>query len=267
MKISNSLPIFLFFIMFLIQALLGQSLVKPPLEISMQESAVNFNDKFAKIANFGHGRLVGAVTWVLTLIEGDIEHYNHKDSNSWMFHRFKSISIYDPGFYENYRYGGQYLSIIKDDLSGAEYIYDKGLKLFPKDYWLNYHAGFHFYFEMGKVDKAIKNFETILSLPNAINRYPILPSLLTKIKVSKGKEQDAFDSLLALYNELPEKHHQKEQLYLVLYSVKAKIDLKCLNLNRLDCDVIDLDGKAYIKKEGLYTSNRSLLSLGLKNRK
>ena len=158
--------------MFVGQAYLGSIIVKPPLKVSMQDAAINFEESFSKLATLGHGRLVGAITWVLTLLEGDIEHYKQKDGNSWMYYRFRSISIYDPLFYENYRFGGQYLSIIKDDIKGASLIYDKGLEFYPDDFELNYHAGFHYYFEDGQLDKAINSYERLLmALKKSMTNY------------------------------------------------------------------------------------------------
>lgn len=225
----------------------------------MQDSAINLNESFTKFITFGHGRFLGAVTWVTTLLEGDLEHYMKKDGNSWMYHRFKSISIYDPRFYENYRYGGQYLSIIKDDIKGATSIYDKGLKFYPDDFELNYHAGFHYYFEAGLIKKAIKSYESLFKDNEKVKQFPLLPSILAKLKAENGNPEAAFEGLKEYYDKLPSDSRFKERFFNTLYSLKAKKDLKCLNgTNTLSCDKFDFGGTPYKKEKGSYYASKSL---------
>ncbi len=258
MIIKCSFSIFALLALFLIQFQLGTSLKKPPVEVSKQSSAVNLNENFAQFFNFGHGRLLGAITWVVTLIEGDIEHYNKKDSNSWMFYRFKSISIYDPLFYENYLYGGQYLSIVKDDISGASYIYEKGIEKYSSDFWLNYHAGFHFYFEAKDLDRALKSYNAIENMEDAVKRFPNLPTILAKLRVEKNSPEEAFIGLKKAYENLPKESYLRKRFHSTLYSIKAKTDLKCLNEKRTGCSKTDFDGIPYIIKKGSFVSQKSL---------
>jgi len=258
MIIKCSFSIFVLTVLFLVQLQLGMGLKKPPVEISKEKSSLTLDDKFVQFFNFGHGRLLGAITWVVTLIEGDIEHYNKKDGNSWMFHRFKSISIFDPNFYENYLYGGQYLSIIKDDISGASYIYDKGLKKYSSDFWLNYHAGFHFYFEAKDLDKALKSYKTLENIKEAVERFPNLPTILAKLRMEKNDPQLAFKGLKQAYEKLPTDNFLRKKVYNTLYTIKAKIDLKCLNEKKTGCEKLDFDGKPYIIKKGSFVSQKSL---------
>lgn len=266
MRTNNLTSYFLVVLLFIGHAFLSRQITKPLMKVSGQESAINLNENFLKVANFGHGRLAGSFLWVITLLEGDQEHYSQKDGNSWMYHRFKGISIYDPNFYENYRYGGQYLSIIKDDLTGAEIIYDKGLQHYPDDLDLNYHSGFHYLFEMQKIEKAEKILEHLLSLPEGPNRFPILPNILAKLKFSKGEQLDGYNLLLEQYNQLPESDYRKTVFFNTLYSMKAKRDLKCLNSGKTTCPTLDLEGNPYKKEKGLFVTKRDLITLKLKFR-
>lgn len=127
---------------------------KPNIVLSKQDTAININTKFLALLSAGHKRLITDTMWIQTLIESDTEHYKKKDLNSWLFIRFNTISVLDPKFYENYSYGGQFLSIVKDDLEGAIYLYEKGLAVYPDDYKLNYDTGFINYFELGILKKA-----------------------------------------------------------------------------------------------------------------
>lgn len=261
-------PTFIFLLLFFwLQFAIGTSIKKPILEVTKQESSINFEEDFVRLFNLGHGRFIGTLTWMITLLEGDIEHYNKKDSNSWMFHRFKNISILDPLFYENYLFGGQYLSVIKDDISGASFIYDKGLDHYKEDFWLNFNAGFHFYFEAKDHKRAIKSYERIANHPLTKTRLPNLPSILAKLKAEEGDFVSAYYELEFSYNQLSENNPLKKHFGNTLYSIKAKIDLKCLNSNKTDCSYLDFDGIPYKKQKGLYRSNRDLKKLQLTRKK
>jgi tetratricopeptide (TPR) repeat protein len=267
MKIINSVPFLLLLSLFFGQAYFGSTIVKPHLKVSMQDSAINFEESFSKFATLGHGRFVGAVTWVMTLLEGDLEHFKKRDGNSWMFHRFKSISIYDPLFYENYRFGGQYLSIIKDDIDGATIIYDKGLEVYPNDFELNYHAGFHYYFEAEQLEKAIRSYEKLFLSLERVKQFPLLPSILAKLKAEKGNLESAFKGLKEYYDKLPVNSRFKIRFFNTLYALKAKKDLKCLNGPRPDvCDMKDFSGELYQYKKGSYITSKSLSKIMLNKR-
>jgi tetratricopeptide (TPR) repeat protein len=268
MKIINSLPFLLLLSLFFGQAYVGSTIIKPQPKVSMQDAAINFKDSFSKFVTFGHGRFAGALTWVVTLLEGDIEHYKKRDGNSWMFHRFRSISVFDPLFYENYRFGGQYLSIIKDDILGATAIYDKGLKAYPVDFELNYHAGFHYYFEANQLEKALKSYEALFKDTKKAKQFPLLPSLLAKLKVENGNLDSAFKGLKESYDELPDSSKFKKKFFDTLYSIKAKKDLKCLNGSNLEpCEKKDFSGDFYLKKKGSYFARRKLTKIFLKKKK
>ncbi len=267
MKIINRLQFLLLVTLFFAQAFIGASFIKPKIKISKQDSSINFNESFSRLATFGHGRFIGAITWVLTLLEGDIEHYKSKDGNSWMFHRFNSITIYDPLFYENYRFGGQYLSIIKDDISGATFIYDKGLKLYPDDFELNYHAGFHYYFEANHISKAISSYEKLSQNKEILSRFPLLPSILAKLRVENGDLNSAFSGLKDVYDSLADDSKFKLRFFNTLYTLKAKRDLKCLNgPNPVNCERNDFSGEPYQKKKGSYLTSKSLSKIMLKKK-
>jgi hypothetical protein len=144
----------------IIAGLMHSNIKKPPIVISKQDSAINFNAGIQYL-NLDLKRMIASMLWVATLIEGDVEHYKKRDLNSWMFHRFKLILHLDPYFKEGYQYGAQYLSIVKDDILGATYIYEKGLEKYPDDFFLNYQAAIHFFNEAGEVAKAIPLLEKV----------------------------------------------------------------------------------------------------------
>ncbi len=230
----------------------------PPLVVPKQESAVNLNEKVLSILSMGNKRMISSLLWVQTLLESDISHYKKKDLNSWMYLRFRSIITIDPNFYEAYYYGGQYLSVIKDDLLGADQILEAGIKIFPDDFWLNYFLGFHAYFEMGDTERAYKYYERILTHPLTKVHIPFLPSLMAKLKAEQGEYNNAYLLLKTALKKTPE-GVLKEKYKQNIYALKAQIDLACLNgPTKSNCDLKDAEGQIYLKSPlGKYYAQKS----------
>ncbi|MGB0453858.1 MAG: tetratricopeptide repeat protein [Bacteriovoracaceae bacterium] len=220
---------------------------KPIIQVSQQERQANYSSEALRTISLGNERLFSSLIWIQTLMESDLEHYKSNDLNSWMYLRFQTITDLDPLFYEAYLWGGQYLSIIKDDERGAERIFHKGLRIFPTDPDLNYHSGFNAYFELGKREEAIKNFETVLSTNKGASQYPALKSLVERMKLKEGTSlQDIFKSIFSFYQNTKSKR-MKDKYQSILYALKAEIDLNCLNKRQKNCSRTDFFGAEYIK--------------------
>ena len=234
--------------------LINTNLKKPVLSISKEESAYNFGPLSLKIASAGNERLLASILWIQTLLESDEEHFKKDDGNSWMFYRFNSISYLTPNFYENYLFGGKYLSIIKDDIYGAETIYEKGLRIYPEDYELIKDAAFNYYFEIKDYDKAITLYKKILNHPRIEKEFSLLPSIIAKAIHKRGSPEEAYSVLLNQYNTT-KIEAIKKRLALRIYSIKAIIDLKCLNSRKKDCSSYDFFNYPYLKnKDGRFSS-------------
>lgn len=238
--------IFLPLILFSIITLNHLILERPRIQVSKQSSSLNFNQKYLKIFNLGFSNMVSSWLWVQTLLESDIEPYKKDDLNSWMFLRFSTITTIDPKFYEAYLFGGKYLSIIKDDVFGAEVIFKNGLKQFPDDFWLNINAAHNYFFEMGLPEMAYPLYKKVQFLPIAKKTFPILPSIVAKLEKLQGDPQVAF-SLLLVALENQESEYFREYYEKSLYSLKAEIDLNCLNSGKQDCNRNDYFGNPYFK--------------------
>lgn len=243
-------------LLFISAGILNLKFEKPVLELTKQDTALNINDNIYIFLNAGNKRLITDLLWIQTLIESDLDHYKQRDLNSWMFLRFKSISVLDPKFYENYLYGGQFLGIVKDDLEGADYIYEKGLRYYPDDYALNYNAGFTNYYEMGNFEKGLKYLNKIKNHP----KTPVfLNSIITKLQLATGMSLDEIFGLVLFNYESTKDEALKNKLRKDLYAIKAEIDLICLNNNKPNCERKDLDGNDYILKGNNYYTAKPFL--------
>lgn len=248
-------PLFisLFIVLWLFASLnlIAKNYKKPIITISKQDSAKNLNPKIVDFFSLGYRRFITSITWIATILESDHEHYKKRDENSWMFLRFNLISILDPKFYENYAFGGQYLSIIKDDDLGAKVIFDKGLVHYPEDYHLLEHSAFHYYFELSDSLKAQELYKKLVQFPQTKKH---IVSMYAKMISQEGASEEAFQLLLDLYEknkhiEFFEKRYREN-----LYSIRAEIDLRCLNAKqKVDtCRLYDFYGGKYLLKNGVY---------------
>lgn len=221
----------------------SQKTDKPLIFIPKQVSSFNIENQFLDHFNLGQKRLISSLLWIATILESDHEHYKGKDLNSWMFIRFRTISHLEPKFYETYNFGGPYLSIIKDDLAGASYLYKKGLQYYPNDYNLLKNASFHFYYEALDYDQAYIVLKKLSAHPNT---PPAMLSSLARIESQNGKLEDAFNILLSSYESLRDKEgFLAKKMREHLYAIKAEIDLTCLNSNSLNCSRKDLNNETY----------------------
>lgn len=242
--------VFSLILFFTLSSFFQKKTILPPLKLTKQQSALNFNKKIYSTISAGHQRLFSTYIWVQTLIESDLDHYKKVDLSSWMYHRFDAMTFLEPKFYAAYRFGAQYLSIVKDDEKGALDIYLKGLKQYPNDYDLNFNLGFHYLFEMGLLEESSQYFSKVMFHKNA----PVyLPSLVSKIKQKQGDLDFAFKLLKDSYEKTDERSPLKKSLFQKAYALKAQIDLNCLNsFQNKTCDKMDLRGNQYNFKDNKY---------------
>ncbi len=226
---------------------------KPLMFISKQNQSINFNSSLFTYFNLGLKRLISSTLWVSTIIESDVEHYKQKDLNSWMFLRFNSISELEPKFYQNYAFGGPYLSIIKDDIEGASAIYKKGLKEYPDDYSLIKDASFHFYFEAHDQALSEELFKKLKKFPNV--PFYLLGSLV-RVEASQGKYEEALTMLNEMQKKFPQETAIGMRIFDYRYSLKAEFDLDCLNNKKENCSTVDLENKPYIRIGASFKAQR-----------
>ena len=249
---------------FISSVYLHSTMKKPPIFITAQDSIKTLNTTFLRVISAGNERLLSGNIWILTLLESDLEHYKKKDLNNWLYLRFNQISELDPLFYENYLYGGLYLSIVKDDPNAAGLIYDKGLVHYPDDYALLYNAGFNSYFEQADARRGIFYLERLLNHP----RLPEpMKSLIAKLKLQISLDYETAFAMVRENYENTKDEILRAKLYQDLYSIKAEKDLECLKERNAECEKKDLDGSPYVLKDGAYTTVKPFSPFRAKLRK
>lgn len=242
------------FVFFTLAAVLNLNTSKQTIKIDKQSSALNFSTDLIRFSLAGYKRLSADILWITTLLESDTGQYKNKDLNNWMYMRFNSILELDPKFLIGYQFGAQYLSIIKDDLLGAEKIFEKGLSIYPDNYFLNYNAGFLYAFELNKPAKAIRAYERILAFPQA---PAFLPSLISKLRFKEHKDLHLVFELVQENLRNTKDELMKLRLLTDLYAIKAEIDLKCLNNGETNCSHNDYNGAPYLYRDGRYHAQKA----------
>jgi hypothetical protein len=253
--IKKNLVLMIFFLLLFFSYILKRSFIIPKLILSKDQTAINLDSNLLSIFSIGQKRLLSSLLWISTLLESDMSHYKEKNKNSWMFLRFKTISDIDPLFLKNYQFGGQYLNIVKDDIIGSEYIFDKGLSLYSKNYELNFNAAFLHAYELKNFKKAKRYYLRIKDHPNA-PKY--LPSLIEKLEFSEtGDLKTTLLILSQMYQRTPE-GTLKFKLESDIYSIQTMIDLECLNSkNNKKCNSKNPRGEKYIKKGNIFVAPSS----------
>jgi len=243
-------------ILLLSAGLIHSKFPKPSITISKQDSALNINQHFLTFMSIGNKRMLADLIWIQTLLESDLEHYSKNDLSSWMYLRFRAIAELDPKFYENYLFGGQLLSIAKDDLLGAEQIFSLGLKHYPDDYHLNYYSGFNLYFELGNFQEGHERLKKIANHPKANWN---LKFLVNKLNFENTNNFDIAIDFLKMHIESSHDEFITSKLKNDLYALKAQRDLKCLNSGNGNCEMFDSEGSRYIYKDGKWKSLKNFV--------
>lgn len=261
---KDKLLLFIAMGFFIFAGYLNNSFKKPPLILDKQETAININKELLIFLSAGNKQLITDLLWVQTLIESDIGHYNQRDLNSWMYLRFLTISYLDPQFYENYLFGGQYLSIVKDDLLGAVDLLTRGISNYPLDYKLRYNLGFTYFYELGDAKNGAKWLETIQHHPKAPS---FIKLIVSKLNLELNQDFDVAILFLKDLISTTNDKYLKEKLMKDLYAVKAEKDLNCLNSNNTNCDKIDYFGKPYLKKNKSFESQLKFRNFRINKKK
>lgn len=249
-KFSDFFLITIFIFLLIAAGMLNRSFDRPNITINKQESAVNFNNYFLLFFAAGNKRLLADLFWISSLLESDLEHYKKKDLNSWLYLRFKTITTLDPKYLRAYQFGGQYLGIVKDDLNGAKEIFDLGLKHYPFDYKLLFNNAFLHTFEIGDFQSGLKLYKKLLDTGKAPQ---FVKSLVPKLQYKLSGELDlAYQTLKEMLKDTIPNTYLHKKIKQDIYSIKAQIDLKCLNSTSINCEKFDYDGNEYIYEDGKF---------------
>lgn len=200
-KIKENVLFLIFLIaLFYAHGKINTSIKQLPLDINYQNHSVNFKREYLSFLNIGLNRFFSKFLWISTVLKFDTNHYKKKDLNSWLYLKLSTITDLDPLFYDAFLYGGQYLSIIKDDPIGAESIYKKGLLSFKNDFWLNLNTGYNAFFELNKKKEGVYYYKKALESFEYTKYNSHLPFFLSNYLASENNYKKAIEILKLSFN-------------------------------------------------------------------
>ena len=186
------------------------NLVLPEINIDPEKDEINFHEDFYKVVNLGQKRMISSLLWTHTMLFGDAKHVQWKKGEvSWMYHRFNTISLIDPLFYENYLFGGKYLNIVKYDVYGSESLLKKGIRTYPDSIDIGFQLGFNLIFDQKKKKDGLSIWRKFLNHSEIKEKYALLPYLISRF-LEKNSEKVYIDILKFQYNKLPSDSPLKE---------------------------------------------------------
>lgn len=124
-----------------------------------------------------------------------------KCEKGWVYSMLDAMTEVQPKFKTAYDVGAPFLSVAVDDREGARLIFEKGLKLYPKDWRLSYAAGYHYLWEMQDPDKSAK----LLMQSLESGGPPYLASLVAGLYTEVGQAEYAYQILMDALKKDPPK--------------------------------------------------------------
>ena len=122
-----------------------------------------------------------------------------KCHKGWVYSMMDVITNVQPRFKLAYESGAQFLAIAVDDREGARLIFEKGLKLYPNNWKLNFDAAYLYLWELKDAERASELLYQ--AMKNGGPGY--LPSLVAGIYSEMGQAQFARHLLMdSLQKEL-----------------------------------------------------------------
>ena len=206
-------------------------LVKVPRQktvVSNQQRIINFNPVLFSSFSLGYKRMFSSFHWIMAMIQSDIDRPQKEGEHSWMYYRFLLISYLDIYFYHNYSDGSLYLSVVKNDVTGAKDILERGIKIYKRDLWLNYFGAFNDFFELNDPQSALEKYQRIAHDPKA-KGFPFLGAMVKKIESGSLGLKEKEHILKSLLVDIQNKK-VKEKIQQSLQDIRAKRELACGNM-------------------------------------
>lgn len=208
MKNALILLIFIFLSLGSLYAL-ERKITKPSLNLTAEEMRSNLSGTFFNLFHLGQKRLLTSVMWIETLLNADHEDFVEDEGHSWLYYRFRNITLLDPYFYEAWSVGTQYLHVLKGEFEPAINYARDGLAFFPEDYWLHYHIAMIHIIELDRDQEALPYLDFLINHPRS-HRHPAIHGIYYKILENENPKNEILQAIQQIYEELPEENPLKE---------------------------------------------------------
>jgi len=87
------------------------------------------------------------------------------------------------------------------------------------------------------------------------------------MEANNGNLSDAFEILGKYQNDFPRDSVLWKKIFEYRYSIKAEIDLNCLNVVKQNCQKVDLEGNPYLlSSQNLFVAQKDWIPFKIKGR-
>lgn len=173
--------------------------------------------EFVAELNFGFRNVIGDSLYVRSLqdlrfCEEKIKFNQCKDFG-WIYKMFSMVSLLSPDWRDFHQFAGSILSIIVSDIGGATKFHDRAVTLYPKDWVINFQAGYQALIEEKNPAKAAARYET--AAKNGGPKW--LYDIVAKLYDETGQRQMAI--------EIYRQYKAKNQDEILLNTMRKRLNL------------------------------------------
>lgn len=119
----------------------------------------------------------------------------------WIFQMLDAVTRVSPRYKIAYTRGAIMLSVVVNDLDGADFLFRRGIEVFPNDWYVNYSAAYHFAIEMNDKASAARAVEAAVKAGNGAPSW--LPLLAARFYSDAGQAEFGLKALRDFYQDQP----------------------------------------------------------------
>lgn len=119
----------------------------------------------------------------------------------WIFQMLDAVTRVSPRYKIAYTRGAIMLSVVVNDLDGADFLFRRGIDVFPNDWYVNYSAAYHFAIEMNDKASAARAVEAAAKAGNGAPAW--LPLLAARFYSDAGQVEFGLKALKDFYKDQP----------------------------------------------------------------
>lgn len=162
---------------------------------SVRPAEARLRSHALKRYNGGFSNFMAGLMWVQLLQQSSVQPIQ-EENVSWEFTHLDGITELDPQFDTAYAFGATFLSVIKQDQTGAGLILEKWVKRRPYHWRPNYLLGFYYFDEL---KDAARGAQYMLRAARMNGAPPWISALGVRILSETGALAQALRQSLELY--------------------------------------------------------------------
>ena len=196
---------------------------RPRPDASANEPVYLPQAKYLRAISLGYRNVVADLIWFRTISYFG-EHYRSERTYPWLAHMCDLVTDLDPRAEHVYRFAGVILPWEAGQVDAGNRLLEKGVKVFPDSWMLQYLLGFNYYFFNNDHARAAEHLQRAAQLPDVHRNVVRLAALL-------AAEQYGPDTALQFLTEMEqtvESPEMREVIHRHMREAKLAADLNRL---------------------------------------